>query len=120
MRLERSSIVVYKLPYPRPVRWKDSVEDGGLFMLLRLFSDTGLEGIAEGPIKPTWTGTTPRSLTAVIEDLLLPALRDVDLADPAAVFMHDPPVIRDGAIALEQEPGFAARIDWDRLAKFAV
>jgi len=85
MRLERSNIVVYKLPYPRPVRWKDTVEDGGLFMLLRLFSDEGLEGVAEGPIKPTWTGTTPRSLTAAIEDMLLPALKGVDLADAAAV-----------------------------------
>lgn len=85
MRLARSQIVVYKLPYPRPVRWKDSVEDGGLFMLLRLFSDEGFEGVAEGPIKPTWTGTTPRVLSAALDDLLLPALEKVDLADSEAV-----------------------------------
>jgi L-alanine-DL-glutamate epimerase-like enolase superfamily enzyme len=78
-------MVVYKLPYPRPVRWKDTVEDGGLFMLLRLVTDAGLEGVAEGPIKPTWTGTTPRALAAVIDDLLLPALEKTDLSDPAAV-----------------------------------
>lgn len=85
MRLERHNIAVYKLPYPRPVRWKDTVEDGGLFMLLRLIDDEGREGVAEGPIKPTWTGTTRRTLTAVIEDLLLPALEGIDLADAAAV-----------------------------------
>ena len=66
MRLTRSQIAVYKLSYPRPVRWKDTVEDGGLFMLLRLFSDEGFEGVAEAPIKPTWTGTTPRSLAAPV------------------------------------------------------
>jgi L-Ala-D/L-Glu epimerase len=85
MRLVRSHAVVYELPYPRPVRWKDTVEGSGLFMLLRLITDAGLEGIAEGPIKPTWTGTTPRVLAAALEDLLLPALKDVDLAEPAAV-----------------------------------
>lgn len=85
MRLARFDINVFELPYPRPVRWKDTVEEGGVFMLLRLWSDEGDEGVAEGPIKPTWTGTTPRSLAAVLEDLLLPALRDIDLADAAAV-----------------------------------
>lgn len=85
MRLVRSHVVVYELPYPRPVRWKDTVEDSGLFMLLRLVTDAGLEGVAEGPIKPTWTGTTPRVLAAALEDLLLPALEDVDLSEPAAV-----------------------------------
>ena len=85
MRLARSSITVYKLRYPRPKRWKDTVEDGATFLLLRLFSDDGLEGIAEGPIKPTWTGTTRRALVAAIEDMLLPALDSTDLSDPAAV-----------------------------------
>jgi L-alanine-DL-glutamate epimerase-like enolase superfamily enzyme len=85
MRLARSNITVFKLRYPRPVRWKDTVEDGATFVLLRLFSDGGLEGIAEGPIKPTWTGTTRRALVAVIEDMLLPALETTDLSDPAAV-----------------------------------
>ena len=85
MRLARFATTVYELPYPRPVRWKDTVEAGGLFMLLRLFTADGLEGVAEGPIKPTWTGATARSLAATLEDLLLPALAEVDLADPAAV-----------------------------------
>jgi len=85
MRLARSSITVFKLRYPRPVRWKDTVEDGATFLLLRLFSDDGLEGVAEGPIKPTWTGTTRRALVAAIEDMLLPALETTDLSDPAAV-----------------------------------
>jgi L-alanine-DL-glutamate epimerase-like enolase superfamily enzyme len=85
MRLAQTQMLVYKLPYPRPVRWKDTVEDGGLFMLLRLTTEEGYEGVAEGPIKPTWTGTTPRSLAATVEDLLVPALEGVDLADAVAV-----------------------------------
>jgi L-alanine-DL-glutamate epimerase-like enolase superfamily enzyme len=85
MRLARSSLTVYRLRYPRPVRWKDTVEDSGTFLLLRLIADNGLEGVAEGPIKPTWTGVTRRSLSAALEDLLLPALEKTDLSDPGAV-----------------------------------
>lgn len=85
MKLVRSTITIYRLPYPRPVRWKDTVEDGGLFALLRLSAEDGSEGVAEGPIKPTWTGTTPRALAAAIDDMLLPALGNADIADPPAV-----------------------------------
>ena len=85
MQLERSTLTAIRLPYPRPIHWKDSVEDGCELMLLRLFTDDGLEGVAEGAIKPTWTGTTRRALVAVLEDMLLPALKGVDLSDVRAV-----------------------------------
>lgn len=85
MHLDRAEITFYQLPYPHPVRWKDTVEEGGLFALLRLRSRDGIEGVAEGPIKPTWTGTTPRALAAAIEDLLVPALDRIDIDDPLAV-----------------------------------
>jgi L-alanine-DL-glutamate epimerase-like enolase superfamily enzyme len=85
MRIERFSLTAIKLPYPRPIHWKDTVEDGCEFMLLRLHTDDGLEGIAEGPIKPTWTGTTRRALAAALEDMLLPALKGVDVMDVAAM-----------------------------------
>lgn len=85
MQLAHADITFYQIPYPHPVRWKDTVEDGGLFALLRLVGSDGTEGVAEGPIKPTWTGTMPRALAAAIEDMLLPALTTVDIADPYAV-----------------------------------
>jgi L-alanine-DL-glutamate epimerase-like enolase superfamily enzyme len=85
VHIDRSKITVYKLPYPRPVRWKDTVEDGCTFMLLQLYTDDGLVGVAEGPIKPTWTGTTRGSLAAALDEMLLPALDKVDLADTAAM-----------------------------------
>lgn len=85
MRIESVEITACELPYPRPIRWKDTVEAGCQFLLLRIRSDQGLEGVAEGPIKPTWTGTTRRSLVAALEDMLLPALSGADLLDAAAV-----------------------------------
>jgi L-alanine-DL-glutamate epimerase-like enolase superfamily enzyme len=85
MKLARSTITLYRLPYPSPVRWKDTVEEGGLFALLRLVADDGSVGVAEAPIKPTWAGTSPRALAAALDDMLLPALQGTDIDDPAAV-----------------------------------
>ncbi len=85
MKLERSTLTAIRLPYPQPIHWKDTVEEGCELLLLRLFTDDGVEGVAEGAIKPTWTGTTRRALVAVLEDMLLPALKGVELSDVRAV-----------------------------------
>jgi L-alanine-DL-glutamate epimerase-like enolase superfamily enzyme len=85
MRIAEWSLHFYRLPYSRPVQWFNSVEDGAIFMLVRIVGSDGSVGVAEAPLKPTWSGVSPRSIAAVLEDLLLPAVRDVDVADAAAV-----------------------------------
>jgi L-alanine-DL-glutamate epimerase-like enolase superfamily enzyme len=86
MRLADYSLYVYRLPYERPVRWSDVVEDTAQFLLLKLVSDTGHTGVAEVTIKPTWTGASLRSLAASIEDLFVPLLqKQRDLSDPIFV-----------------------------------
>lgn len=85
MRIAEWSLHFYRLPYSRPVRWFNSVEDGAVFILLRIVGSDGSVGVAEAPLKPTWSGVSPRSIAAVLEDLLLPAVQDVDAADAAAV-----------------------------------
>lgn len=65
--------------------WSNARERSGLFALLRLQSDSGVAGIAEGTIKSTWSGVSPRSLHAALEEVVLPFLRDTDLSDESAV-----------------------------------
>jgi L-alanine-DL-glutamate epimerase-like enolase superfamily enzyme len=84
MKLERWSLHCYRLPYTREVVWANAREAAGLFALLRIESE-GHAGIAEGTLKDTWSGVSPASLRASLEDLLIPRLRAVDLADEAAV-----------------------------------
>lgn len=84
MKLARWSLHFYRLPYGREVVWSNAVEASGLFALLRLESGDGVAGIAEGTIKNTWSGVSPRSLQAALEDVILPLLEGVDLgSDPA-------------------------------------
>ena len=75
----------YRLPYRRPVTWAYAAESASDYALLKLVADNGAVGVAEGVIKATRTGYSPRSLAATMEDVLLPLLRGVDLADGAAV-----------------------------------
>jgi L-alanine-DL-glutamate epimerase-like enolase superfamily enzyme len=67
------------------VVWANAVERSGLYALLRLVSDEGATGIAEGTLKDTWSGVSPRSLAAALEDFLVPRLRGVDLGEERAV-----------------------------------
>jgi L-Ala-D/L-Glu epimerase / N-acetyl-D-glutamate racemase len=86
MRLAEWSLHFYELPYDREVTWSNAREKSGLFALLKLISDSGHTGIAEGTIKHTWSGVSPRSLAAALEEVIVPALRGVDLADDAAMY----------------------------------
>ncbi|MCX7962528.1 MAG: mandelate racemase/muconate lactonizing enzyme family protein [Burkholderiales bacterium] len=65
--------------------WANAREDSGLYALLRLESDTGAAGIAEGTLKDTWSGVSPRSLAAALEDFLVPRIRTLDLSSEAAL-----------------------------------
>lgn len=85
MRLADWSLQFYRLPYAREVVWANAVENSGLYALLTLRSAEGATGIAEGTLKDTWSGVSPKSLAAVLEDILIPRLKKLDLADDQAV-----------------------------------
>ena len=63
MRLSEYSLHAYRLRYARPVQWSDIVEEAAPFVLLRLKSDTGHEGVAEVTVKPTWAAS-PRAVSS--------------------------------------------------------
>lgn len=85
MKLGEWSLHFYRLPYVREIQWVYAAESFGDYALLKLVADNGASGIAEGVIKPLRTGYSPRSLAVALEDVVLPQLRHVDLADSRAV-----------------------------------
>ncbi len=85
MRIVDWSLHFYTLPYKGEVVWATAIEQAGTFCLLHLRADNGAEGIAEGTIKATWSGVSARSLAATIEDVMMPRLKKVDVADEKAV-----------------------------------
>ena len=85
MNLAHWSLHFYRLPYRRAVTWAYAAEESSDYALLKLVADNGATGVAEAVVKPARTGYSPRSLAATLEDVMLPRLRGVDLADENAV-----------------------------------
>ena len=85
MHIENWSLHFYELPYRQEVVWANAVETSGLYALLRLQGDDGSVGLAEGTIKATWSGVSPRSLKATFTDLLMPLLLGRDVSAPGAI-----------------------------------
>lgn len=85
MKLADWSLHFYRLPYAREVLWSNARENSGLFAALKLVSAEGVAGVAEGTIKDTWSGVSPRSLQAALEDVVFPLIKNVHLEDREAV-----------------------------------
>lgn len=84
MKLERWSLHFYRLRYAREVVWANAREDAGVFALLKIEAN-GATGIAEGTLKDTWSGVSPASLKAALEDFLMPRLNGLELTDEKVV-----------------------------------
>ncbi len=85
MKLVDWSLHFYELAYEREVVWANAVESSGLYALLTLTDESGAQGVAEGTIKATWSGVSPRSLCASLEDFLIPKVLGVECDGVAAV-----------------------------------
>lgn len=88
MRIERIEAIPFRLPSRRRFRWAGLDVDLGTFVLVRVFTDVGLCGIGEATPLPDWGGDhgrrggeTPRSVIAMVEDVIAPALHGIDPLD---------------------------------------
>ena len=90
MRLAQWIAHPIHLPYPRHIQWASADEDGADYLLLRLVTDDGIVGVAEGVAKPAWQSVNPRALAVVIEELFIPLLVDNGCrsVEAAALFLE--------------------------------
>ncbi|MCA1684441.1 MAG: muconate cycloisomerase [Planctomycetia bacterium] len=83
MRVSRIEAVPVRIPL-RPERrmvsalGRHEVSD---FVLVRVTTDGGQEGVGEATVTPRWSGETARGARAVVEDVLAPALIGCDPRD---------------------------------------
>src|SRR5437868_13314951 len=85
MKIIDWSLHFYELAYEREIVWANAVESSGLYALLSLTEESGAQGVAEGTIKATWSGVSPRSLAASFEDFLLPKVLGVECDGAAGI-----------------------------------
>jgi L-alanine-DL-glutamate epimerase-like enolase superfamily enzyme len=85
MKIVDWSLHFYELPYEREIVWANAVESSGLYALLSLTDASGAQGVAEGTIKATWSGVSPRSLAASFGDLLMPRVLNAECEGAAGI-----------------------------------
>jgi L-alanine-DL-glutamate epimerase-like enolase superfamily enzyme len=85
LKLARHTFHPLHVPYVRPIRWAGHMESGVDVLLLVLETDAGARGVGETPVRLNWHAATLKSLMVVIEEVFLPQMQDLDLADAAAV-----------------------------------
>jgi L-alanine-DL-glutamate epimerase-like enolase superfamily enzyme len=69
------------LPYAQVVHFHSVTEDRGRYIIVRLVSSSGAEGIAESVCRPAQTGDTPEEIAADIAQHLQPMLKGADPTD---------------------------------------
>jgi L-alanine-DL-glutamate epimerase-like enolase superfamily enzyme len=85
LKMVRHTFYPLHVPYVRPIRWAGHIESGVDVLLLVIETDQGISGVGETPIRLNWHAATLKSLMVVIEEVFLPQMKDLDLADADAV-----------------------------------
>ena len=85
LKLLRHTFYPLHIPYVRPIRWAGHIEPGVDVLLLVIETDQGIKGVGETPVRLNWHAATLRSLMVVLEEVFLPQLQGLDLADATAV-----------------------------------
>ena len=78
------SLYGLELAYYRDIVWEDGTEAYAPLLVLRLEAEDGSIGVSEVKVKPGWYGVSYKSLIGSMEEIFLPMLSGIDMADPAA------------------------------------
>src|SRR5262245_2973684 len=83
-RIAAIDTVAFRLPLRGALAWgKESVLDAAEGVLVRVRTESGAEGVAEAPPRPTIYGETRASIETAVRELLAPRLIGRPLADLA-------------------------------------
>lgn len=82
--VERWDLHPLHLRYHQPLRWASMEEDGADFLLLSLHTSDGHTGVAEASVRVEWAGVNLAALMVVLNEIILPRLKGVDISDLVA------------------------------------
>ena len=79
--IEKVETYCLELPYSQVVHFHSVTEDRGSYLIVRLVSSNGAEGIAESVCRPAQTGDTPEQLADEVTKYLEPIVLGADVTD---------------------------------------
>ncbi len=83
MRIDRIETIPVRIPLKPERRMISALgrHDVSEFLLVRVVTDDGLEGWGEATVTPRWSGETCRGAKVLIDDVLAPAVRGIEVGD---------------------------------------
>lgn len=80
-RIAAVTAIPFAIPYVKPLKFASGEVHTADHILIRLTTESGIEGYAEAPPRPFTYGETQKSIKAVVEDVFAPSLIGVRLVE---------------------------------------
>lgn len=85
MKIERIEAAPYAIPYKRPLKFASGEVTTAEHVLIRVYTDTGVCGVADAPPRPYTYGETQESIISVVTGIFAPQLIGLDPMDRGKV-----------------------------------
>ncbi|WP_018771280.1 hypothetical protein [Arthrobacter sp. 162MFSha1.1] len=81
MKIERIEAIPYAIPYTHPLKFASGEVAIADHVLIRVYTDDGVVGIADAPPRPYTYGETQESITAIIDNVFAPQHLGTEVLD---------------------------------------
>lgn len=81
MKIERIEAIPYAIPYTHPLKFASGEVATADHVLVRVYTDDGVVGLADAPPRPYTYGETQESIVAIIDKVFAPQLAGLEIVD---------------------------------------
>lgn len=81
MKIERIEAIPYAIPYTHPLKFASGEVSTADHVLVRVYTDEGIVGVADAPPRPYTYGETQDSIRAIIDNVFAPQLFGIEVLD---------------------------------------
>jgi L-alanine-DL-glutamate epimerase-like enolase superfamily enzyme len=81
LKIERIEVIPYSIPYTHPLKFASGEVTNADHVLVRLYTDDGVVGVADAPPRPYTYGETQVSIGTIIEETFAPQLIGLEITD---------------------------------------
>ena len=81
MKIERIETIPYAIAYTHPLKFASGEVTSADHVLVRVYTDDGVVGLADAPPRPYTYGETQESIVAIIDKIFAPQLAGIEIVD---------------------------------------
>ncbi len=81
LKIERIEVIPYSIPYTHPLKFASGEVANADHVLVRVYTDDGVVGVADAPPRPYTYGETQESIGTIIERTFAPQLIGLEIMD---------------------------------------